>query len=473
MNHEKHESVTRQLVESCQEPKRAPECSEHFKRHMGAHIHKAHERGLLLRSEPVKIQRRTSTFYVAKGKYHTITINGERKTLRFYTKEAWDKNFGKRIDRDKVLEFIKDRKAVTCRDVIKEFNLNPSSASFLLGKFVRDGKLYRRGLLNRYGVEVPIRGIGYVYGTDPLLCASMVEELAQSDKVAPSFVKVLRRIDEDSRIGRVTSLETFRKPPFKLPAPTLTYAVHKISEMKQYSVRKYGRRVFIYNNQLLAVEDADRQLKAIFKAVEEAWNIKWIKGLALEEIIRQGLVMLLKPDKWGQGFSSSKNPYGSQVDLVLIRKSDIPAQEQPDVNIFEVKFRVVTKEAVQHFYNTVKHAENLGSKQLGAISVSSKISYDLAKSIPIPIHDIKTYVRLFIVGCDASKEAFQLMARYGITFIFASELLKVISKKLRRKITLHKIERELKNALEADEFDTSRPAIKQIVDWVKRKYFSR
>ena len=411
------------------------------------------EAGRLVKSAPVRAgdRKRKTVFYLNPKspdfKYGSYLIPEVGRAVRFYTKESWHSNFTygmKKLSQEGVLSYLKDR-AVTAVDVAEHFNESPRLTSRMLSRLASEGKVLRRGRINRFGREVKLPMVGFVYGMDYEKISEKVRELKTSARVFPSLSSFIRRVKADSRQGELTPEMVFRDHPFNFDGVTLAKLSKYVGESADYRAVKLGAYKWFYHEDLIlraiTEEELQRKIEAVGKDLERMFDARLMSGIALEILVGKAFGFWKEFNYRRMNVHIPQyNPYGREFDFVGLTRFTLAHEKaQPTVYVCEIKYKVVTAKDVRIFYEKLRHTRFLKLGENVTVSISERVDYQLKKDVSLPVWTLKGNVVPFFVGAGFTDEAVQECRRRGIILMFASDLLDYLSKRARKRIYTERI----------------------------------
>ena len=440
-----------EVVEFLVEPHSHNEVCGHFKTlTAGSKLSGLFKKGLLVRSTPVKVQGgRKGYFYLNPEslKGGTCFVPQVGRNLRFFGYEAWKRNFSlkeHRLKREDVLGYVGEAKAVIASEVAKQFNVPRRLATDHLHRLAKSGRILRRGRVNKFGREVILASVGFVYGTDYDEIANKLVALQESGRVFPALSRVMSRVDADSRQGEVTPERIFRDNPFNIASVTLGKIVKYLDQHESYKVVPYGVNNIFYNEKVVleAVtrEELNERIKAWKEGVERRFNVRTLSGLALEVVVLKALSLWKEFDHIETNvYIPRYNPYGRELDFVALAKfSKVSEKVLPRVYVGEIKLRYVSPELVQRFYDKVRCAKFVKLK-VREIGLAEELDVEVEKKLKLSVWTLKGYVTPIFIGAGFTNEAIHRCYDLGVIWMYADDLLELLGKKVRRKITANRI----------------------------------
>ena len=418
-------------------------------------IGKLFKAGRLVKSGPVRVEvgKRKTVFYLNPKspdfKYGSCLIPEVGRAVRFYSKESWRKNFDfglKRLDQGEVLSYLKDRGAIVV-DVADHFNVSPRPTSRMLSRLASEGKVLRRGRINRFGREVKLPRVGFVYGMDYEKISEKIGDLRTSARVFPSLPPFIRRVKADSRQGELTPEMVFRDHPFNFEPATLARLTKYVEESADYRTVKLGAYKWFYHEGLIlkaiTEEELQRKIEGVGKDLEKMFDARLMSGIALEILIGKAFTFWKEFNYRTMNVHIPHyNPYGREFDFVGLSRFALAHEKaQPTVYVCEIKYKMVTAKDVRIFYEKLRHTGFLKLGENVTVGISEKVDYHLKKDVSLPVWTLKGNVVPFFVGAGFTDEAVKECYQRGIILMFANDLLDYFSQKTRRRIYTERIRR--------------------------------
>lgn len=448
------------LLEFFKEPHLRAEALREFEGFYGGNITNVvtelYNKGSLVKSVPVKVEVKdkrvgkkkiTSCFYVccevmkasSGGAVYVPQI--ERQT-RFYYKDSWNAqgySFQRQeLTKGQVLEFLRERKAATPREIQDYFDVPRHKVTTKLQQLVRSGEILRRGKKNRFGREVRVPKIGFIYGVDYMEISKLLNLVLKSVKFAPTRARALKRINADSSQGVLTAEVLFRAAPFNFAPTQLALIVDYCERNPEYEVFQWGGNKWFYNKKLigevLTDEELERKRKQVIETAKSGWNVALLSGIALEVAVEKALLTWQKFDElYTNIYIPGYNPYGREIDFIGTTKFIGSKKIYPQIYVGETKLTNVTQRHIERFYNKLRHA---GWVRLGqnTIRISNKIMLKITRDTEIPAWIISANVTPIYVGLHFTKNAIAECKKFGIIWVYADNLLDILQKKTRRRI---------------------------------------
>lgn len=414
------------------------------------------EKGLLVKSGPVKVEisdRRVGTkkvttcFYLnaevlkEEGRGSVYVRRLERRT-RFYYKGAWEaRNFGfqkQELTQADVLKFLRTRKAAIPAEIQDHFGLNRHKVHNKLMALIKSGEIVRRGRANRFGREVRIPKIGFVYGVDYAEISKKLTLVLKSEKFAPTRARGLRRINADSKEGELTAEVLFRSTPFNFAPTQLSLIAQYCETNPDYGVFQWGANKWFFNKKLISEVLTDEQLEdkrmQVIEATKSVWNVALLSGIALEVAVEKALETWEKFDElYTNIYLPQYNPYGREIDFIGTTRFIGSRKIYPQVYVGEIKLTNVTLRHIDDYYDKLRHT---GWVRLGerTVRISNEVNLKLTKRAEIPVWVISANVTPIYVGLHFTKDAISECKKFGIIWVYADNLLRILERKTRRRI---------------------------------------
>jgi len=437
-------------------------------------------RGLVLRSEPVKFYRKNgsayiASYYVAKPKdygverkdrkplYFTVKINDETRTLAFYGKWNYPESLKeKKVTFDEIVEFVKNHEAqsgygLMGYEIAKHFGVHPRVMASYLGRMckattTRLPYLYKAGRLDEFGLDKVVKGYGYAYGTTLESARKRVKLLLESEELSPYLKAIRNKIDQDSREGRITLLES-------LPVPISTasrWTKWLVENDRSYESGRYLNIVYVYNKTVF-VGSIEKQVNELISTIEKKFRADTLYGIVREIISRKGLSMVIERDKLKvlpkQSIVKANvvvyTPFGNELDLVALLRLGYAEKPIFDiVLVFEAKSTCSYSHVVK-FWNKIRHVTH-------PIEIAKDVKVWLAreieleeyygnKTVKFPVHILRSNViPILIVGGWDSKtkdKAQEFARKHDIIWLYSEQIADLLSWLLRRRITMNRIEK--------------------------------
>ena len=418
--------------------------------------------GRLVKSSPVKVEVEdkrvgtknvTTCFFlnpIALGSGGAALVPELERHVRFYYHDSWKRNFNfqrHKLNSSMVLGFLGEVKAATPKEVADHFNVDMVRVKNALTTLMKRGAIVRRGRKNRFGAEVRVPKIGFVYGVDYEAISKKLDEVLRDKKFAPTLHAALQRIDADSRAGEVTA-EILLRGQFRV-APTQLAVISRYCQgHKDYEVFRWGQNQWFCNKRLMlgvmSEEEMEQRVKEAIDGVQSVFNSRLLSGIALEIAVRKALKL------WGEFENIEMNkyiplntPYGREIDFVATSKLISEKVANPIIFVGEIKLTKVRQEQVRRFYNKIRytHFITFAKKNIG---LSSEVSLNISRKVEIPVRLIKSNVTLMFIGLDFTKEAVEECKELGIVWAYADRVLERLGEKIRRKVYAGRIIRVVK-----------------------------
>jgi len=168
--------------------------------------------------------------------------------------------------------------------VAEHFGVDRGVVSGILFRMMRGRRLFRRGKINRFGVEVKLGRIGYVYGLDYDLMTKRLRELKESQRLFPSLARFIKRVNADSRVGEVTPKMIFRFAPFNFASVSLANISKYVDESEAFKTFYVGVYKWFYNEKLirkvLTSDQLEKKKEKLAKSLEKMFNARLLSGIA-------------------------------------------------------------------------------------------------------------------------------------------------------------------------------------------------
>ena len=415
-----------------------------------------YNKGSVVKSGPVKVEmpdkrvgtkRVTTCFYLTaealkEGRGGSVYVQQIGRWTRFYYKEAWEAqefSFQKReLTKADVLEFLRKEKAAISMEIQEHFGVNRYKVHNAVQALIKSGEIVRRGKRNRFGREVRIPKIGFVYGVDYAEISKKLKLVLKSEKFAPTRARALRRINADSRQGELTAEVLFRSAPFNFAPTQLALIAEYCEQNPNYGVFQWGANKWFYNRKLigevLTDEELEEKRRQVIETVKGGWNVALLSGIALEVAVEKALETWEKFDElYTNVYIPHYNPYGRELDFIGTTKFIGSKKIYPQVYVGEVKLTNVTVRHIVDYYDKLRHTGwvNLGKN---TVRISNEVSLKLTKRTEIPVWVISANVTPIYVGLHFTKDAISECKKFGIIWVYADNLLKILEKKTRRRI---------------------------------------
>jgi predicted transcriptional regulator len=440
-----------EVLEYLSEPHTCKEVVQHFKSTtVGSKLSKLFKKGLVVRSKPIKIERGPKKYFYLNSKKlkgPACFVPQTGRSLKFFTYEIWHRNHSFRehkLKQEKVLEYLEKVKAATAQEVAKHLNVSRRHATDMLHRLAKDGKVLRRGRMNKFWREVKLPNVGFVYGVDYDAMAEKLRALQESERVFPALSRVMNRIDADSKLGELTPEQIFRESPFNIHSSTLGKVVKYLDQHEDYRVVSFGVNNIFYNEKLIleaiTVEELNDKIKKWKEGIERRFNVRTLSGFALEIVILRALALWKEFDHIETNvYIPRYNPYGRELDFVaLARFPSVSEKVLPRVYVGEIKLRHVSAELVQKFYDKVRCAKFVKLK-VGEIGLAEELDVEVEKKLKLSVWTLKGYVIPIFIGASFADKAIKKCYELGVIWIYTDDLLQLLGKKLRRRITANRI----------------------------------
>lgn len=452
-------TLGKEVLEYMLEPHVVKETEEHFRRvAVKKTINRLYHRGLLLKSTPVVVRfgdrNKRTCFYLNEGsskcRRGVCFVPQVEKSVKFYKMETWERKFihGKtKVTQDEVLAYAKQHGAFTATELTEHLGVNPRLVSGMLFRMVREGRLLRRGKINRFGVEVKLGRIGYVYGLDYDMMTKKLNELKESKRLFPSLARFIKRVTADSRVGELTAEMIFRSAPFNFSSVSLANISKYVDDGDDFKPFYVGVYKWFYNEKLimkvLTPDQLEKKKEELAKGIDKMFNARLLSGIALEDLVGEAFYR-------SKDFSHAKmriyiphyNKYGREIDYVGLSRFSFTHQKvKPTIYVCEIKYKQVPAKDVRTFYEKIRHTCLLKLGEKVVVSLAEKAPYPFERDAEMPVWTLKGNVVPIFVGAGFTKQALETCKQLGIIWIYANDLLEFLGRKTRRRIYTERVAR--------------------------------
>ena len=451
------------LLEYLKTPHLRKEAIDHFEAvGVSGEMTRLFNEGRLVKSSPVKVEvedkrvgtKNVTTCFFANhevlGSGGTAFVPELERYIRFYYHDSWKKNFDfqrHKLNSRMVFDFLKEVKAATPKEVAKHFNVDMSRVKNAFTTLMEKGAIVRMGRKNRFGAEVRIPKIGFVYGIDYVAISKKLDEVLRDKKFAPTLYAALQRIDGDSRAGELTA-EVLLRGQFRVAPTQLAVISRYCQEHKDYEVFRWGQNQWFCNKKLmlrvLSEEELEERVKEAIEGVQSVFNSRLLSGIALEIAVRKALKLWEEFENIEMNkYIPLNTPYGREIDFVATSRLISEKVEYPVIFVGEIKLTKVRQEQVRRFYNKIRytHFITFAKKNIG---LSSEVDLNISRKVEIPVRLIKSNVTLMFIGLDFTKEAIEECKKLGVVWVYADKVLERLGEKIRRRVYAGRIIRVVK-----------------------------